>query len=81
MAIEYSSTRGSLVMWINSGSSVDSVTFKPRSKKVGKGFFEYLQCRNTHTHTHTHTEREGEREREGGREGERKRSGGQITCV
>ena len=37
-ATEYSSTNGSLVMWICNGSSVDSATRKPRAKNTGKGF-------------------------------------------
>lgn len=34
---EYSSTSGSLVRWIWTGSSEDSDTWRPRAKKVGKG--------------------------------------------
>ena len=37
-AMEYSSTSGSLVRWISSGSSDEIETFRPRSKKSGKGF-------------------------------------------
>ena len=37
-ATEYSSTSGSFVRWICSGSSVDSVMFIPLEKNIGKGF-------------------------------------------
>ena len=37
-ATEYSSTSGSLVRWICSGSSLLSETLRPRAKKTGNGF-------------------------------------------